>query len=152
MMDNSEEILTQETHAENEEMMEEGNDEYNQTTGLDTVRFVPTIIQAHLKSMNNLLKDMFETDFMNLQVEGKQSQLKTKRKRIHDRDFLAYLAQNNNACGIMALTMRLSSRRHSVIATRGPVLIRLRWQLTLLAQQATAAYIRVQIYANLFAS
>ena len=89
MMDNSEEILTQETHAENEEMMEEGNDEYNQTTGVDTVRFVPTIIQAHLKSMNNLLKDMFETDFMNLQVEGKQSQLKTKRKRIHDRDFLA---------------------------------------------------------------
>jgi len=88
MMDNSEEILTQETHAENEEMMEEGSDENNPRVWI----------------MNNILKELRETDFMNLQVEGKQSQLKTKRKRIHDPAFLAYLAQNNNACGIMALT------------------------------------------------
>ena len=61
--------------VDSDEIMEDATQETNTQNDKD---------EQEIEKMESLLQEMYETDFMSLQLEEKQTQLAGKRKKLHD--------------------------------------------------------------------
>ena len=80
---NPDKISNEDYVVDNDEIMEDVTQEKNAENDKD---------QQEIEKMESLLQEMYETDFMSLQLEEKQTQLAGKRKKLHDETFMAFLA------------------------------------------------------------
>ena len=95
------EISNEDYVVDSDEIMEDVTQETNAENDKD---------QQEIEKMENLLQEMYETDFMSLQLEEKQTQLAGKRKKLHDEAFMVFLAHAGDAKAYL-----MSSIRHALL-------------------------------------
>ena len=85
--------------VDSDEIMEDATQETNTQNDKD---------EQEIEKMESLLQEMYETDFMSLQLEEKQTQLAGKRKKLHDETFMAFLAHAGDAKALLCLNAVMS--------------------------------------------
>ena len=93
--------------VDSDEIMEDATQETNTQNDKD-----------ELEKMEGLLQEMYETDFMSLQLEEKQTQLAGKRKKLHDETFMAFLAHAGDAKALMCLLKNFATMNTQDILTK----------------------------------
>ena len=76
---NPDKISNEDYVVDNDEIMEDATQETNTQNDKD---------EQEIEKMESLLQEMYETDFMSLQLEEKQTQLAGKRKKLQGHQFM----------------------------------------------------------------
>ena len=106
---NPDKISNEDYVVDNDEIMEDVTQEKNAENDKD---------QQEIEKMESLLQEMYETDFMSLQLEEKQTQLAGKRKKLHDETFMAFLAHAGDAKALMCLLKNFTTMDTQEILTK----------------------------------
>ena len=106
---NPDKISNEDYVVDSDEIMEDVTQEKNAENDKD---------QQEIEKMENLLQEMYETDFMSLQLEEKQTQLAGKRKKLHDETFMAFLAHAGDAKALMCLLKNFATMDTQGILTK----------------------------------
>ena len=106
---NPDKISNEDYVVDSDEIMEDATQETNTQNDKD---------EQEIEKMESLLQEMYETDFMSLQLEEKQTQLAGKRKKLHDEAFMAFLAHGGDAKALLCLLNNFATMNTQDILTK----------------------------------
>ena len=106
---NPDKISNEDYVVDDDKIMEDATQETNTQNDKD---------EQEIEKMESLLQEMYETDFMSLQLEEKQTQLAGKRKKLHDEAFMAFLAHGGDAKALMCLLKNFATMDTQGILTK----------------------------------